>query len=45
MKLALSSGQNLSVNKTQLNKYISVRKEQSQRFKAENNDGGADDDV
>ena len=34
----LSGKQKLSVAKTALSKYVSVRKEQSQRFKADNKD-------
>jgi hypothetical protein len=42
MKLDLSGKENLAVSKQALSKYVSVRKEQSQRFKAEQ--GNDDDD-
>lgn len=43
MTLDLSAGKKLSVAKTALSKYVSVRKDKSQRFKDENNDGEDDD--
>ena len=46
MKLDLSGkgNDNLNITKAQLSKYVSVRKEQSQRFKQENGGAGADID-
>lgn len=44
MNKELSSGQKLSVAKTALSKYVSVRKEQSKRF-IEDNNANDDDDM
>lgn len=43
MNLDLSGNKKLSVAKTALSKYVSVRKDKSQRFKDENNEGEEDD--
>ena len=40
----LSNTTKLSGAKTALSKYVSVRKDKSQRFKDENNNGAEDDD-
>jgi len=44
MTLDLSGNKKLSVAKTALSKYVSVRKDKSQRFKDETNDGAEDDE-